>query len=205
MFVVPVVDSNVTSQPVTFPEGDNWVDWWNSTAVFTGGTSTDYPVSLAILPVFQRQGSILPLSEQPDALLRRTRSDLSSCVTLFIPYPIEFAQTQIRQWNGPSQQIWYTFSSSTQQIELTVTAHKRCLLVEFEGVVAAAASKPIQMFHASGQSLSAASSWRQLQASLDTNKSAVFFSQDATLWIALPQAEVSLGLRLIIDAVQTVY
>src|SRR5690242_11890268 len=67
IFVAPIVDSGVTQLSVTFPSGNNWLDWWDSTKVYQGGNTVNYAVpSLAIFPVFHRQGSILALNVTTD-------------------------------------------------------------------------------------------------------------------------------------------
>jgi len=46
---------------VTFPNGNDWVDWWNSSIVYKGGDKTFYKVSIDSYPVFKRAGSIIPM------------------------------------------------------------------------------------------------------------------------------------------------
>lgn len=48
-----------TSRSITFPEGDNWVDWWDGT-VYTGGTTIDYSCPLDKFPAFRREGASFP-------------------------------------------------------------------------------------------------------------------------------------------------
>jgi alpha-glucosidase (family GH31 glycosyl hydrolase) len=63
ILVCPVTKANTTSRSVTFPSGDNWVDWYAPKKIYSGGSKVQYDTSsLAIFPVFQRQGSILPLN-----------------------------------------------------------------------------------------------------------------------------------------------
>jgi len=49
---------------VDFPAGSNWVDWWNTTVVYQGGTTIDYECPLANFPVFKRFGAVIPLDAE---------------------------------------------------------------------------------------------------------------------------------------------
>jgi alpha-glucosidase (family GH31 glycosyl hydrolase) len=52
---------NSTYRMVDFPSGSDWVDWWDSSCVYAGGTQANLSIPLDIFPVFHRKGSILPL------------------------------------------------------------------------------------------------------------------------------------------------
>ncbi len=64
LFVAPMV----TEKPgrwIRFPLFGRWIDWWNG-EVHRGGSLAYRRVPLAELPLFQREGSILPLRARPE-------------------------------------------------------------------------------------------------------------------------------------------
>src|SRR5262249_60187364 len=62
MLVAPIVEEGATERVVYLPAG-NWVDFWTDTA-YTGPRSFTVPAPLDTLPLFIRQGSILPLGPE---------------------------------------------------------------------------------------------------------------------------------------------
>lgn len=59
IMVAPVVEKAVRSRRIYFPEG-TWVDYHNPSSKYEGGTTSDYPVNLKTIPVFVKEGSIIP-------------------------------------------------------------------------------------------------------------------------------------------------
>jgi len=59
LLVAPVVDRGVESRSVLFPPG-RWVDWWTG-EVIEGGSRRDVAAPLGTLPLYLRQGGIIPL------------------------------------------------------------------------------------------------------------------------------------------------
>jgi len=51
---------------IDFPAGATWVDWWNSSLTFQGGSTVDYLCSLENYPAFKRAGAIIPLDVEYD-------------------------------------------------------------------------------------------------------------------------------------------
>jgi alpha-glucosidase len=60
ILVAPVLDEGVTGRDVYLPAGV-WIDFWTD-AVYTGPRSLAVPAPLDSLPLFIRQGAILPLA-----------------------------------------------------------------------------------------------------------------------------------------------
>ncbi|HZL17532.1 MAG TPA: TIM-barrel domain-containing protein, partial [Polyangia bacterium] len=56
-----VITTNVTTKSVTFPAGASWIDYWNETTVYAGGSTTQYSAPLAQYPIFIKAGAIIPL------------------------------------------------------------------------------------------------------------------------------------------------
>ncbi len=62
ILVAPIVDEGATQRTVYLPAG-GWVDFWTDT-VYTGPCSLTVPAPLDTLPLFIRQGAILPLGPE---------------------------------------------------------------------------------------------------------------------------------------------
>jgi alpha-glucosidase (family GH31 glycosyl hydrolase) len=62
ILVAPVVDEEVTEREVYLPAGV-WVDFWTDT-VYTGPGTLTVPAPLDTLPLFIRQGALLPLGPE---------------------------------------------------------------------------------------------------------------------------------------------
>ncbi len=62
ILVAPIVDEGATQRTVYLPAG-GWVDFWTDT-VYTGPCSLTVPAPLDTLPLFIRQGTILPLGPE---------------------------------------------------------------------------------------------------------------------------------------------
>lgn len=60
VYVCPMVD-NTTSRDLLFPSNASWVDWWTNAVYKPDQVVLGYSVPFSILPVFRRQGSIMPL------------------------------------------------------------------------------------------------------------------------------------------------
>ena len=59
ILVAPVVKSQAVERSVYLPEGDGWTDLWSG-AQLAGGQTVKRPVSLALMPLYVRQGTIMP-------------------------------------------------------------------------------------------------------------------------------------------------
>lgn len=74
LLVAPVVTRGATSREVPFPPG-RWVSWWTG-EVHEGGTTATIDAPLGILPVFLREGGILPMLRPTiDAMAPTTAPD----------------------------------------------------------------------------------------------------------------------------------
>ncbi|MBO4611620.1 MAG: DUF5110 domain-containing protein [Bacteroidaceae bacterium] len=59
LLVAPVLQAQVLQRTVYLPEGDNWTDIWNGQQ-YEGGQKVTRDVSLALMPLYVRQGAIIP-------------------------------------------------------------------------------------------------------------------------------------------------
>jgi alpha-D-xyloside xylohydrolase len=115
--VAPVLERGQTSREVYLPAGHAWYDFWTGRK-YQGGQRVPADAPLAVLPLFVRAGSILPLgneishtrAEQKDVELRvyagaDGRFDLYQDDGATYDYEKgKFSLAQIR-WNDASQRI----------------------------------------------------------------------------------------------------
>jgi len=59
ILVAPVVKSQATQRSVYLPKGDGWTDIWSGEQ-YEGGQKISRDVNLALMPLFVRQGTIMP-------------------------------------------------------------------------------------------------------------------------------------------------
>ncbi len=127
LFVTPVLEANVTRQKVHFPRGHDYVDWFDKSTLYRGGTSVDYEVSLdgGRYPVFHVQGNLLPLLPAPasNTILLLPAPDGALMVLLPCPRPGGSHSTVIRRYRQPSQEVSYSYDSGV--ISVILTAHVR--------------------------------------------------------------------------------
>ena len=64
VMVTPILDSGATNRTVYFPAG-TWYDFWSGTIAATGPTTLSVSAPLDRLPIFIKEGTILPLYNQP--------------------------------------------------------------------------------------------------------------------------------------------
>jgi hypothetical protein len=64
VMVAPVLDSGAVNRNVYFPAGI-WYDFWSGTIAATGPTTLSVSAPLNHLPIFVKEGAILPLYNQP--------------------------------------------------------------------------------------------------------------------------------------------
>jgi hypothetical protein len=62
--VAPVLNSGATNRTVYFPAG-NWYDFWTGSLTALGPTTISVNAPLDHLPIFVKEGAILPLFNQP--------------------------------------------------------------------------------------------------------------------------------------------
>lgn len=59
ILVAPVVSAGAESRSVYLPKGNGWTDVWTGERI-EGGTSVNRPVTLALMPLYVQQGTIMP-------------------------------------------------------------------------------------------------------------------------------------------------
>lgn len=75
---------NETNRSVYFPDGVDWIDFWNSSGpAFKGGSSVTLQTPMTHIPVFQRKGSILMFNGGDHVVLRTTSNGRNSSTILY--------------------------------------------------------------------------------------------------------------------------
>jgi len=130
VFISPIV-SNTTQVDVTFPSGgDYWVDYWNWSSRYEGGSSVTLTYPLERFPIFIRVGALLPLHVHSNLSLFGGEM-MKDHVTFFLPYPQhnKFGSQSIRRWKKVSQEVSYESSMVKSEgneeisISLKATSH----------------------------------------------------------------------------------
>ena len=62
LMVAPVCEEAATTREVYLPEGCGWYDYWTN-AYYEGGQTVTVDAPLDVLPLFVREGSIIPHGE----------------------------------------------------------------------------------------------------------------------------------------------
>ena len=147
LLVAPVMQEDATSRSIVFPEG-RWVDFNNPSAVYEGMSRVDYPAPLEVLPLFVREGAILPTWEK-DSYENTGEYDGSELyVSYFVPQ--ESLASEFMQFDddkksttsladGKYVKLNYAADCSEAEISFTVTPEgagydgmkDRTMIVEF--------------------------------------------------------------------------
>ncbi len=65
VLVAPVLEQGATERQITFPKGINWIDYRDPSKIYEGGTTVTYPAPLEVLPLFIREGALIPTADYP--------------------------------------------------------------------------------------------------------------------------------------------
>ncbi|WP_426350849.1 TIM-barrel domain-containing protein [Alloiococcus sp. CFN-8] len=63
ILVANVLEPGATTQKVYLPAGCKWYDWNNNFACYEGGQTIEVPVTLETIPMFIREGAIIPMAK----------------------------------------------------------------------------------------------------------------------------------------------
>lgn len=64
--LVSVLDSESDKKTVRFPDGENWIDFWDHRKTHEGGTEVTLDVPLHQYPIFIKSGAIIPMRIESD-------------------------------------------------------------------------------------------------------------------------------------------
>jgi len=209
--VAPIVENSTVVRTINFPNGEDYVDWWNSSKVYQGGSEVDYPIPMDRFPVFHRKGSMLPLHVVNDLGVRHGDERSSGSLTLLIKYLSGdgvIVGTAVREWKGLSQEFEYVWHKGDDQkrdfgwMELKATAHERNLIVLIHGVKMSEESEVIfkiedEAFGGGRKKLEKRNSVDELH---DKKYGWTFDREREELWVK--PGDSSLGLELIVKGIK---
>jgi len=134
IYVFPMVE-NVTKVTITFPEGNNWIDWWNGHLYQGGSTVSNYDVPLRQFPVFKRQGAIFPL-EVSSPICGNGDSTSAGYLTLLIQNPLENHEEsiEVREFNGGGCSVDYQYDEKKETFTVKRTAHRKPVIIVIRGL-----------------------------------------------------------------------
>ena len=73
LLVANVLEKGAKTRRVYLPAGCTWFDWNDNWRPYAGGQEIEVPVSLATIPLFLREGAILPLAAEPPMNMERDK------------------------------------------------------------------------------------------------------------------------------------
>jgi alpha-D-xyloside xylohydrolase/trinucleotide repeat-containing gene 6 protein len=133
IFVSPVVESPGNFKTVSFPSGNNYVNYWDATKTYTGGSTISLNVSITEFPAFQRAGSIIPLEVKSSV----TNHGLSSehITAMIVPTHSRSPITAtVRRWKEDPMELSYLWPTGGN-LQFQSTSHRRGIIVLLRGVI----------------------------------------------------------------------
>jgi len=134
IFVSPITEENSNQHFVQFPLGSDWVDWWNSSKIYRGGSNTTLQVPLSKFPVFHRKGSLLPLSVSSSYGDHGDASHRGHLTILIHPKFTLLEKVTVRQWKLPSVDIQYTYEAQSKKFQVLASPHSQSIILLLRGV-----------------------------------------------------------------------
>jgi alpha-glucosidase (family GH31 glycosyl hydrolase) len=133
IFVSPIVE-NVLSKVVEFPKGNDWVDYFNSSAVYKGGSKVNYNCPLGNFPVFKRAGSIIPLDVTRSYVGHGDESS-SDHVTLLLEHPRKKGRISVSRFvQEEGFEASYLMDKKNSAMIVTISAQPKPVIVLMRGV-----------------------------------------------------------------------
>jgi alpha-glucosidase (family GH31 glycosyl hydrolase) len=142
LFIAPVVEAPGDSRVVEFPSGHDFMNYWDSSKVYKGGSTISFSLTVPQFPAFQRVGSMIPL-EVTSALTNHglapsasTGSTQNSPLTAMIAlvHTQNHVHTAVKRWREDPMEMWYEWPRETQVFRFRSTAHKRGVIVLIRGI-----------------------------------------------------------------------
>ena len=73
LLIAGVLEPGAKSRRVYLPKGCRWYDWNDRFRAYEGGQTVELPVTLATIPMFLREGGIVPMADNPIQSMERDR------------------------------------------------------------------------------------------------------------------------------------
>ena len=136
LLVAGVLSPGVSTREVYLPAGSRWYDWNDAFRCYEGGQAIKVPVTLSTIPMFLREGAILPMADnQPMNLERDPVTALHLLIapeddrsfTLYDDDGVSnawetgaYRKTQIRVRGGETVEIFFTSEGAYEDTVKTV-------------------------------------------------------------------------------------
>ncbi len=83
LLVANVIEKGAVTKEVYLPEGCRWYDWNDNYACYEGGQTIQVPVTLETIPMFVREGAVIPMADnQP---MNMERDPVTALRLLLVP------------------------------------------------------------------------------------------------------------------------
>jgi len=135
IFVSPMLDESTSQRHITFPKGNDWVDWWDPSVVHSGGSKLDhYDCPMDRFPVFKRKGSMIAMNVT-SAYSGGIHGDSNhkGHITFVISHPVRSTHREsarVRYLYTHGIEASYGFEGG-HSMELTMSAHEEAPDVVF--------------------------------------------------------------------------
>ncbi len=83
ILVANVIEEGASSKKVYLPAGTKWYDWNNKFACYEGGQTIEIPVTMESIPMFLREGAIVPMAD--NQLMSMERDHMTDLHLTLIP------------------------------------------------------------------------------------------------------------------------
>jgi len=128
ILVCPIVEDSLIRE-IIFPKGNDWVDWWNASLVYEGGTTQVFEFPMDRFPVYHRKGSIIPLNVDSKVAYHGDASHENFLTVLIHPVRGNEESFTARYYKETSQDLMYDWTSEDLVIKTSTHAKKVIILL----------------------------------------------------------------------------
>ena len=127
LFVAAIYQDN-NSRTITFPEGSSWIDYWNDSNKYQGGSTETLNYTLDQYPLFIRSGAIIPLNAD-NSITDHGSSSSKNYLTLLV-YPNGLSSFQYN--SEPSNSTIITCSETSQGYTISFSKNTDSVIIRLK-------------------------------------------------------------------------
>uniref|UniRef100_A0A6B2L112 DUF5110 domain-containing protein n=1 Tax=Arcella intermedia TaxID=1963864 RepID=A0A6B2L112_9EUKA len=131
LFIAPIVATG-NSREIDFPEGNDWIYWFNTSQIYKGGSSQTLDIPLAEFPAFHRVGSMLPLQVDTEGDHGDELSD-GYLTVLVNPLVGRKEEVAVRRWKKDTIELEYSWDQQ-DGFKFTASAADQGIILLIDGV-----------------------------------------------------------------------
>jgi len=131
IFVAPIVE-DALERDVDFPDGSDWVYWFDPSRVYPGDTTVSLTFPLTEFPIFHRKGSIIPLDINSEDSIHGDADSIGRITALVAPLQNHTVSIPIRRWKQESIEMSYTWTE--EKFVFMSTKSQQNIIVLIQGV-----------------------------------------------------------------------